>query len=392
MQFNGGTGMNNIVLLSILITSILISTTVCYEYRLDTYHIISQKAHEDTIKSFIENTKKQLKKDIITPTINSIRNTPKTKERKSIIISAAGDCTLGTDESFGYAGTFMHEFDKNDKDYGYFFKNVKSIFEKDDLTIVNLETTLTTATKKAKKKFRFKGYPEFTKILKLGSVEVVNIANNHIYDYLEKGYEDTTENLKKDEIGYCGYENIYITEIKGVKIGLLGYEGWISSNLLKNKIKKDILDLRKSGVSIIIVSFHWGYERHNYPNPIQKDLGRYCIDTGADLVLGHHPHVMQGIENYKGKHIVYSLGNFCFGGNRGTSPNYDKDTFIFQQEFILEGTKIQNSKVQIIPCSISSVTNRNNYQPTPLIDVSKNRVIDRLNKYSKDMKFYIEQN
>lgn len=306
---------------------------------------------------------------------------PKQDELVTITINAAGDCTLGTDTSFGYSGSFPDEVKKNG--YGYIFKNVKSIFTNDDLTIVNLETTLTNATAKAEKKFRFKGSPEYTKILTEGSIEAVNIANNHIRDYLTKGYSDTIASLKKSGIGYFGYENKYITEIKGIKVGCLGYEGWNSSSSTKKKIKDDIAALRKSGVKLVIVSFHWGEERKYYPNSTQKELGKYSIDSGADLVLGHHPHVIQGIQTYKGKNIVYSLANFAFGGNRNPS---DKDTFIYQQIFEFKNGQLLNSlKTKIIPCSVSSVKNRNNYQPTPLKGAEAVKITNKIDRYSNGL-------
>jgi len=306
------------------------------------------------------------------------------EEIKTITISAAGDCTLGTDESFGYSGSFMEEFEKQNRNYGYFFENVREIFANDDLTIVNLETTLTNATKKAEKKFRFKGLPEFTEIIKMGNIEAVNIANNHTMDYLEQGYNDTIENLKKADIGFFGNNHKYVTTIKDIKIGLLGYNGWSNSENVKKQIKNDIESLKADGCQLVIVSFHWGIERKNYPNSVQKDLGRFTIDSGADLVLGHHPHVVQGIENYKGKYIVYSLANFCFGGNRNPS---DKDTFIFQQTFEFKnGEKTDSDKINIIPCSVSSVKHRNNYQPTPVEGDEAKRILQRIEKYSEIFK------
>lgn len=307
---------------------------------------------------------------------------PKQDELVKITINAAGDCTLGTDTSFGYSGSFPDEVKKNG--YGYIFKNVKDIFSDDDLTIINLETTLTNATAMAEKKFRFKGSPEYTKILTEGSIEAVNIANNHIRDYLTIGYTDTIASLKKSGIGYFGYENKYITEIKGIKVGCLGYEGWNSSSSTKKKIKDDIATLRKSGVKLVIVSFHWGEERKYYPNSTQKELGKYSIDCGADLVLGHHPHVIQGIQTYKGKNIVYSLANFAFGGNRNPS---DKDTFIYQQVFEFKNGQLLNTlKTNIIPCSVSSLKTRNNYQPTPLKGKEAINIINKINRYSTGLR------
>jgi poly-gamma-glutamate synthesis protein (capsule biosynthesis protein) len=298
-----------------------------------------------------------------------------------IKISAAGDFILGFDEKFGTVNRFDTVFKEKNNDYSYFLKNVKHFFETDDLTIVNLENPLTLATSKTVKEFTFKGKPEYTQILKEGSIEAVNIANNHTYDYLQQGMKDTINHLKKANISYFGDGHKAITEVQGIKVGSLGYKGWSNAKAVKESIKRDLENMKKN-TDLIIVSFHWGEERSNYPNSIQKDLGKFAIDQGADLVLGHHPHVIQGIEQYKNKYIVYSLANFCFGGNRNPS---DKDTFIFQQSFIVDDKKqIVTSKMNIIPCLVSSVTYRNDYCPTPQTGQTADRIMNRLKLYSKN--------
>jgi len=307
------------------------------------------------------------------------------KERHvDITISAAGDCTLGYDIDFGYSRSYNDVVSKNG--YEYPLKNVAEIFKNDDITIVNLETTLTDSEDRAVKEFQFRGEPEYTNILKHGFVEAVNIANNHIYDYLERGYKDTLSNLQKAEIGFFGNDNKYIKEVKGVKVGFLGYTGWSSSKQLKNKIYTDIQELKKQ-CRIVVVSFHWGIEMQYYPCSTQKDLGRYSIDAGADLVVGHHPHVIQGIETYKGKNIVYSFGNFSYGGHKNP---VDKDTFIFQQKFRVSEKEVHPIESKIIPCLISSTSKYNNYQPTPLVGDEGERVINRLKKYSSALEYGYE--
>ena len=120
--------------------------------------------------------------------------------------------------------------------------------------------------------------------------------------------------------------------------------------------------------------------RGNYPTEYQVNLAHSAIDNGADLVLGHHPHVLEGIEVYNGKNIVYSLGNFCFGGNSNPS---DKDTMIFQQTFTVQnGELVEDNVTNIIPCSISSDSSYNNYQPTPLEGDEADRVKGRIEEYS----------
>lgn len=297
-----------------------------------------------------------------------------------ITISAAGDTTLGRDANASYTNSFDHELELQKSNYSYFLEKVKPIFERDELTIVNLEAPFTTASDKASKQFRFKAEPVYTRILKQGSVEAVNLANNHIFDYLEKGYQDTVLQLKNSQIGYFGFEHQYITEIKGIKLGLLGFTGWENSKQKKAEIKKAVDSLKDKGVSLIIVSFHWGEERKYLPNAVQKDLGHYCIDIGCDLVLGHHPHVIQGIEQYKGKSIVYSLGNFCFGGNKNPS---DKDAYIYQHSFRFKENVLNAEEGQIIPISISSVKHRNNYQPIPMQGVEADKTMNKIRIYSE---------
>jgi poly-gamma-glutamate synthesis protein (capsule biosynthesis protein) len=295
-------------------------------------------------------------------------------QEATIKISAAGDFTLGTDENFEYTDSFVNE--ASEKGLPYFVEGLENIFIEDDFTTVNLETTLTNANEKAVKRFTFKGDPSYVEILELGGIEAVNLANNHIFDYLEKGYDDTIAALQKQKIGYFGYDHHYITTIKGIKVGALGYEGWEDSTEIRDKVEKDISSLRNQGAQIILVHFHWGTEKQYVPNDEQKTLARFTIDSGADLILGHHPHVVQGIEEYKGKFIVYSLGNFMFGGNRNPS---DKDTFVFQQTFhIKNGELTAQKEINIVPFSISSVANRNNYQPTLLTGSEADRVKQKI--------------
>jgi poly-gamma-glutamate capsule biosynthesis protein CapA/YwtB (metallophosphatase superfamily) len=302
-----------------------------------------------------------------------------------IRISFAGDCTLGTDESFPYAYSFPYQLKKNNNDFSYFFAKVKPIFEKDDLTLVNLETTFTKATKKAVKTFRFKGDPSYVNILREGAVEMVNISNNHIYDYLEAGFRDTLSALEKGGILYSGEGYIAYYQAKGITIASLGYNGWNTS--IRKSLEADIEEAREKA-DIVIVSFHWGKEHSFYPNAVQKELGRFSIDQGADVVVGHHPHVIQGIEKYKDRYIVYSLGNFCFGGNRNPS---DKDTFIFQNDFIVESGRVRRSNGRVIPCRISSFKHINDYQPTPLEGKEAVRVLNRIYTYSGSLEYGIRE-
>lgn len=297
-------------------------------------------------------------------------------EVKDITISAIGDCTLGTDLHFGYPNSFTYVVDNNNRDFSYFFKGVYNILSKDDLTIANLESPLTDASEeyRVEKTFNFKGDTDYTNILSEGSIEVVNLANNHTYDYGEKGYNDTINILEKANIPYFGYENYSILEIEGIKIGLAGLTGW-NEDVAKENTEKAIEYFQDNNIDLIIMTYHWGIEREYNQNEVQENIARHAIDSGADLVLGHHPHVLQGIENYKGKYIVYSLGNFVFGGNRNPS---DKDTMIFQETFHYENGILKDTSINIIPCSLSSRTDLNDYQPKILDGEEQKRVLKKV--------------
>ena len=309
----------------------------------------------------------------------------KEPEKVSLTISAAGDCTLGTDEYFYYPTSLPAKYEE-EQDPGYFFQEVEPIFSQDDLTIVNMEGTLTQETsRKENEIYAFKGDEEYAQILTEGSVEATNLANNHSYDYGEKSYTDTIQALEDVGISTFGYDRTAIVDVKGVKVGLLGtYELDVHEDCEEDMIE-NIQSLQEQGAQIIIASFHWGIERANIPNEIQVDLAHSAIDHGADLVLGHHPHVLQGIETYKGKNIVYSLANFCFGGN--SSPS-DMDSMIFQQTFTLEdGELIEDNVTNVIPVKVSSSWEQgiNDYQPVPVEGDTGEAIISRLEEYSQNM-------
>lgn len=304
-------------------------------------------------------------------------------ENISITISAAGDVTLGNHKDQGYGGTFREMYDTTEDPDDYFFKNVKEIFEADDMTIVNLEGPLTLSEDYLPdKKFNMRGDPLYAEILLKGDIEAVSMGNNHRLDYKEQGCLDTVEALENVEIVYAYDDNIGIYETKGIRIGFVSGNQINAGGTVEKYLEEGIKKLREEGADLVLACCHWGVEGDYYPTARQKEIGRKCIDWGADLVIGHHPHVLQGIDHYQGKYIVYSLGNFCFGGNRNPA---DKDTMIFQQTFSFskEG-KAQPGEARVIPCSVSSVSSRNNFQPTPLEGEDYDRVLGLINEYSRE--------
>ena len=304
------------------------------------------------------------------------------EEDIQITISAAGDCTFATDVNYAGGPSFVAKYNEV-QNPAYFLAGVQSVFANDDLTIVNFEGTLTNLTTRQDKEFAFRGDPEYVQILTSGSVEAVNVANNHSRDYGMQSLEDTRNYLTQAGVTHFGYDQTAIYEVKGVKIGLIGIYVLPDGLGRMQQLQEHIKTVKDAGADITIVNFHWGIEREYYPNDIQKQLAHAAVDNGADLVIGEHPHVLQGIENYKGKKIVYSLGNFCFGGNKNPS---DKDTMIFQQTFTLRDGEIQGyDDFKIIPCRLSSVTNVNDYQPTILEGDEAQRVMNKLREISADL-------
>lgn len=298
----------------------------------------------------------------------------------SLTLSVVGDCTLGTDETFDY-DTSLNAYYEN---YGadYFLQNVKDIFSTDDLTIANFEGTLTDSDEREDKTFAFKAPASYASILTSGSVEAVNTANNHSHDYGEQSFNDTLAALDDAGIVHFGYDETAVMDVKGIKVGLVGIYELYDHLEREQQLKDNIAKVKADGAQLIVVIFHWGNETETVPDSNQTTLGRIAIDEGADLVCGHHPHVLQGIETYKGKNIVYSLGNFCFGGN--SSPS-DMDTMIYQQTFTIDADGVKKDNVtNIIPCSISSAAydGYNNYQPTPAEGDEATRILGKINERS----------
>lgn len=298
----------------------------------------------------------------------------------SLTLSVVGDCTLGTDETFDY-DTSLNAYYEN---YGadYFLQNVKDIFSTDDLTIANFEGTFTDSDEREDKTFAFKAPASYASILTGGSVEAVNTANNHSHDYGDQSFDDTLAALDDAGIVHFGYDETAVMDVKGIKVGLVGIYELYDHLEREQQLKDNIAKVKADGAQLIVVIFHWGNETETVPDSNQTTLGRIAIDEGADLVCGHHPHVLQGIETYKGRNIVYSLGNFCFGGN--SSPS-DMDTMIYQQTFTIDADGVKKDNVtNIIPCSISSAAydGYNNYQPTLAEGDEATRILGKINERS----------
>lgn len=275
-------------------------------------------------------------------------------------LSFAGDCTLGNRKGKTGQSTFMGTVGEN---YAHPFADVQEYFATDDCTFINLESPLTDSnTPDGKKEFVFKGPTSYVNILTQGSVEFANVVNNHTLDYGETGYTDTLTTLDAAGIHYAEKKNtVVFTTESGLTIGVYSDLDPQNTKNISGAIEK----MREEGAEIVIVSLHWGYEYYYKHNGTQQKIARYAIESGADIVYGHHPHVLQKIEQHKDGYIFYSLGNFSFGGNANPP---DKDTAILQMQVVREpdGT-VHLGELSIIPCFVTGTGNvGNDYQPCPM--------------------------
>ncbi len=305
---------------------------------------------------------------------------PDKAQAQGVTITLAGDCSLGKLSIHGYEGTFYEMYDK----YGpsYFFKNVKSIFEDDDMTLVNFEGVLTRSNHIVEKQYNIKGEPEFNQILVEAGIDAVSFGNNHRIDYGEEGVTDTIEAFREIHMPYAYDEHVGIYVTNGIRIGFVSVNEVYDGIRVEEYLQQGIIRLKEAGANLILACCHWGIEGDHYPNDYQKELGRKCIDWGADLVVGSHPHVLQGIDYYNGKYIIYSLGNFCFGGNRNPK---NKDSMMIRAFFpVTEGAVKGEALLSVIPCTISSVESRNDYCPTVAEEGRRGEIFKKLNRYCRD--------
>lgn len=298
----------------------------------------------------------------------------------TVTVTAAGDCSLGALQYHEYAGSFHSYYDS----YGesYFFDNFKEIFGQDDLTVVNLECVFTDVEDRVEKEFSIKGKPEYAGILTSNSVEAVSLGNNHSQDYGPESLVDTKNALDEAGVLYAINDTIaYYTTDEGMVIAMVSASVTAYGNAKDQYLLDGVEAARNNGADLVIACCHWGIEKVHDANDYQQNLGHALIDKGADLVIGHHPHVLQGVEEYKGKVILYSLANFSFGANRNPP---DKDTAVYQQTFTFVDGELQAGiNAKIIPARVSGHDTYNDFQPAIANKEQASVILERLNEYSK---------
>lgn len=302
---------------------------------------------------------------------------------RTFTVTVAGDTTLGsTDDLRKRADSFENV--AAERGYAWFFSGLTPLFGTDDLTLINFEGTLTEETKKKEKKFNFKGPAEYTEIITSGSVEAVNVANNHTLDYGEQGREDTIRNLENAGIIVSGNGQLGIFEKDGVKVGMTGYCFPYTNG--KKDITKDVKALRDAGCQIVIASFHWGSEYRDDFTAEQRNIGQAAIRAGADIVVGHHPHVVQGIELYQDHYILYSLGNLVFGGNVDPS---DRDSYAARLTFVVHETYTEPPVLSIVPLRLTALDKGTDYRPIIAEGETAEKILSRILRRSSKMQDFV---
>ena len=322
----------------------------------------------------------------------------KAAENGTVQITAAGDLCLEED---GYVLDYYDTVNDLSKCIS---KTILDQTNAADIFFLNHEYCISDrGTPLEDKYYVFRAKPERMKLLEQMGTDIVSIANNHIYDYGADAMDDTINLLDQAKITHVGggtnldeakQPTYYI--INGIKIGFVAAsEGeqykftpeatdsttGILTSYDTTEYNQVIADASKE-CDYLIAYVHWGTEDEDMYNSTQTEHGKEFLKSGADIVIGGHPHVLQGIETYKGRNIVYSLGNFCFGGN--SSPS-DMDTMIYQQTFTIDADGVKKDNVtNIIPCSISSAAydGYNNYQPTPAEGDEATRILGKINERS----------
>ena len=290
----------------------------------------------------------------------------------TVELSFLGDCMLSTYLGQSQPGSFNAYAAAQPP--GYFFSQVSGILGADDLTVANLETVLTDRNLTPVEKdhdpaYWFRGPSANAGILTAGGVEAVSLANNHTGDYGAAGRADTVAAVEGAGLSWGGNDRTVYWDKNGFTVAVICHGLWSESQTAQiiPRIEKAA---ERSDYQIVF--YHGGTEGVYQPDPWRVRASRRLADAGADLVVGNHPHVLQPAEVYHGVPIVYSLGNFCYGGSRRP----ENRTVIYQMRLTVQDGKVLRQEPVIIPCYVYT-GKTNNFQPAPITDAAeRQRVLD----------------
>lgn len=313
----------------------------------------------------------------------------------ALTIAAVGDIMLG-----GTAGPELKQLG-----YDYPFVHVRPLWADSALVVGNLEGPLTErATGKAEKQYVFRSPPDrVTRALVAAGIGAVSLANNHTLDYGADGLADTTAALQAAGIAYAGAGS----DSRGARapafiaagrrrVALLAYSATLPEEFFAGAstpgtafaheahVRADVAAAR-ARADIVLVSFHWGREGTTELRDYQTKLGHAAIEAGAQAVLGHHPHILQGVERYRDGIIFYSLGNFVFGSYSKTATR----SMIAKLHFIADASSDKKTatlrlrEVELLPINVDNVAL--NFQPVPLAGAEADAVVATLARLSQPL-------
>ena len=288
---------------------------------------------------------------------------------KVITLSFAGDCTLGGEE---LTRNNPDSFDRaaKEKGYSYFFANFREMFSNDDCTVVNCEGVLSDSPdgENKSKSFRFRGTTDYANLLRESSIEAVSLANNHTLDYGERGLKETKQALTDAGVGWAWDEDFYFFEKDGIRIAFVSIDFGIyrrTGYAICDRLNK----MRKNGeIQAVVLLIHEGTEYAPKHNLLQDEYVDYFMkNTGVDLIVTTHAHVLQGIRIIKNRTVFYSLGNFVFGGHnkvsRGKRTNSLYTMAVQAKLYFSDDGKYRGQQVVLYPAYSSGKDPVNNYQP-----------------------------
>jgi poly-gamma-glutamate synthesis protein (capsule biosynthesis protein) len=313
---------------------------------------------------------------------------PLTALAEEIVINAVGDVML--------AGRWAASIRKSG--YGSPFRGVAAELKTGDITIANLESPIARGgVEFTGKKFRFRAEPELAGALKESGINLVTLANNHTMDFGGQALMETIKNLESAGVARIGAgetlaeaRKMALYTIKGKKIAFLGYSLTqpVEFFAVRNRPgtapgfeKFFVEDIRRARQEAdhVIVSFHWGTEGRSDIQPYQRTVAHKAIDAGADVIIGHHPHVLRGIERYKTGIVFYSLGNFAFA-SRGKSADAG----------LMVRLRFSEGKREAELLALDILHRRVGFQPQPVSGEQAARIIERLNTLSNPLNTHVQ--
>lgn len=304
------------------------------------------------------------------------------KKEGEITLTFVGDTSFGTYPETPEHLKFDNVFAKNNGDNQYVFKNSLPWFNSDDYTIINAESAFTHAEKAVNKMWRIKSKPEHVAFLPASGVEAANLANNHTMDYFEIGYEDTLKAFSEHKVDVFNDGMPLIKTIGSIDTVFLGYDCRMSQYSAEYlaRIKDEIIKHKRPD-NLVIVNMHWGVEYRETPVDYQTYFGQAILDAGADIVIGAHPHRLESIENYNGKYIIYSMGDYAFGAD---PTLLSRQTAMFRVKFAKEDGHVVMKGLTVVPTLENSdgSTTENNYQPLPVFGEEAAAIINELSRIS----------